>query len=124
MGFKKIGDKRQEITTITDEPIQRHTLVLENNETVDFRLFFKPRMQSWYYDFQYLNNEPVKGSKVTLSPNALRQYRKTLPFGFAFYTTDGDVEPFKLDDFSSGRVKFGILNAQEIEQIEKEIYNL
>lgn len=113
----------QEITTITNEPIQRHTLVLENNETVDFRLFFKPRMQAWYYDFQYLNNAPVKGSKVTLSPNALRQYKKILPFGFAFYADD-QVEPFKLDDFSSGRVTLGILNIDEVEQIEKEIYNL
>ena len=40
-----------EITTLTNDIKQRHTLVLENNETVDFLLYYSLRQQSWYYDF-------------------------------------------------------------------------
>ena len=39
-------------------------------------------------------------------------------FGF---TVDG--WQFKDDDFSSGRIKMGVLNSGEVEQIEQEVYN-
>lgn len=112
----------QQITSITSEPRQRMTLVLENNETVDFLLYYLPRQQGWFYDFTY-NNLTCKGSKVTLSPNALRQFKRIIPFGIAFMTDDY-VEPFSIDDFSSGRVSMYILNDDEVKQIESEVYNL
>ena len=76
---------------------------------------------SWYYDISY-NDITINCNKVVLTPNSLRQFRKILPFGLMFYT-DGNVEPFKIDDFSSGRIKMGILNADEVKQAEEEIYN-
>ena len=111
----------QEITTLTSSPNQLHTLVLENNEKVDFRLYYLARQEAWFFDFTY-NDLIVNCSKVVLTPNALRQFRKTIPFGIAFMA-DGFVEPFQLTDFSSGRVKMYILNADEIKQIEQEIYS-
>ena len=110
-----------EITTLTNDIKQRHTLVLEDNETVDFLLYYSLRQQSWYYDFQY-NDFICNGSKVVLTPNALRQFKRILPFGFAFYS-DSSVEPFRQDDFSSGRVRFFILNQSDIEEIEETVYN-
>ena len=109
------------ITTLTNYPNQRHQLVLENNESVDFRLYFLARQRSWYFDITY-NNLTINCVKVVLTPNALRQFRKNIPFGITFYT-GGYVEPFKDDDFSSGRIKMGVLNAYEVEQIEQEVYN-
>lgn len=111
-----------QITTLTQNPKQTHRLTLENNNTVDFTLYFSARMQSWYYDFTY-QNTTVNCSKVTLTPNSLRNFKKILPFGIAF-VGEGDIEPFQIDDFSSGRVKMYVLNEQEVEQIEKEIFNL
>lgn len=96
-------------------------LVLENNETVDFHLFYKPRMQSWYYDFSY-KDLTCNGSKVVLSPNSIRQFRKILPFGISF-SADSFVEPFSQNDFSSGRVVMGVLNKDEVAQVEREIFN-
>ena len=96
----------QEITSITNSSKQRMTLVLENNETVDFT-------------YKELT---VNGSRVTLTPNALRQYRRLIPFGIAF-VTQGFVEPFSISDFSNGRVKMYVLNSDEVEQIEAEVYN-
>lgn len=110
----------QQITTLTNEPKQRHQLVLDNNETVDFRLYYSARQQAWYYDFTY-NDLTCNCSKVVLSPNALRQFRRIIPWGLAF-DAEGGVEPFQLDDFSSGRVKMYVLNSEDVQTIEQEIY--
>lgn len=110
----------KQITTLTNSPNQRHQLVLDNNETVDFRLYYSSRQQAWYYDFTY-NDLTVNCSKVVLSPNALRQFRRIISWGLAF-DTDGYVEPFQLDDFSSGRVRMYVLNSEDVETIEQEIY--
>lgn len=111
----------QLITSITSKSKQRMTLVLENNETVDFFLYYSARQQSWFFDFTY-NNLTVNGSTVVLTPNALRQYRNQIPFGIGFAATSF-VEPFSIDDFSSGRVNMFVLNSEDIEQAELEIYN-
>lgn len=112
----------QEITTITSSPKQRMTLILENNETVDFKLYYLGRQQSWFYDFTY-NNLTVNCSRVTLTPNALRQFKHIIPFGVSF-SSDDEVEPFSIDDFVSGRIRMYVLNKEEVQQIELEIFNL
>ena len=111
----------QQITTITDQPNQLMTLVLENNETVLFRIYYLPRQQNWFFDFTY-NNITANSLKVTLTPNALRQFRKQIPFGIAF-TTEGNIEPFDIADFLTQRISMFILNSEEVQQIEEEIYN-
>lgn len=110
----------QQISTLSNEPKQRHQLVLESNDTVDFRLYFYPRQQSWYFDFTY-KDFSATGLKVVLSPNTLRNFKNIIPFGIGF-DTDGLVEPFQIDDFSSGRVRMYLLNSEDVEQIEQEIY--
>lgn len=111
----------QEITSITSSPNQRMTLVLENNETADFRLYYSIRQQCWFYDFSY-KETTVNCSKVVLSPNSIRQFKRILPFGIAF-AADSFVEPFSIDDFALGRVKMYVLNSVEVEEIESEIFN-
>ena len=112
----------QEITSITSSPKQRMTLVLENNETAEFYLFYLPRQQSWFYNLTY-KDLTINGAKVVLTPNALRQYKKLIPFGIGF-AAQSTVEPFDITDFSSGRVSMFILNSDEVKQVESEIFNL
>ena len=112
----------KEITSITNKSKQKFNLVLENNETVEFNLYYSYRQQSWFYDFTY-NDITSKGSRVVLTPNALRQFKKIIPFGIAFIAASY-VEPFSLEDFSSGRVSMFVLNEEEVQQIESSIYNL
>lgn len=111
----------QVITSLTSHPNQMHRLVLENNETADFHLYYSARMQSWFYDIDY-KKLTINGIKVVLTPNSLRQYRNIIPFGISFMT-DSEVEPFERECFTSGRVQMGILNAEEIKQVEVNIYN-
>lgn len=109
-----------EITSLTGYPNQIHTLLLENRESADFRLYYLGRQRSWYYDITY-NNITIKGSKVVLTPNSLRQFKNIFPFGITFYADDF-VEPFKQDDFVTGRIRMGVLNQSEVQEIETEIY--
>lgn len=109
------------ITSLTSYPNQRHQLVLENRESADFHLYYHGRTMSWNYDIAY-NDLVINGCKVVLTPNALRQFKNIIPFGLMFFS-DGDVEPFRLDDFSSGRIKMAVLNKEEVRQIEQEIFN-
>lgn len=112
----------QLITTLTSQPNQRTQIPLENNDTVDFKLYYSIRQQSWFYNFSY-KDLTVNGSKVTLHPNTLRQFRRIIPFGFAF-DSDSQIEPFAQDDFSSGRIKMYVLNPEDVEMVEREIFNL
>ena len=111
----------QTVTSIKTNPNQTMQLVLENNETVDFHLYYSARTENWYYDFSY-KSITCKGSKVVLSPNALRQFKRILPFGIMF-SSESLAEPFRLDDFSSGRIVLSVLNSAEVAQIEREVYN-
>jgi hypothetical protein len=112
----------QEITSITSRPKQRMNLVLENKETVDFLLYYLPRQMGWFYDFTYKEIKQ-KRARVVLTPNALRAFKKIIPFGIAF-VADSYVEPFDIDDFSSGRIKMQILNSDEVQRVEEEVFNL
>ena len=110
----------QQITSLTDEPKQLHQLVLENNETAEFSLYYSARQESWYVDLVY-KDLTINCLKVVLSPNTIRNFKRLLPFGIAFLS-NGDVEPFQLDDFTSGRVQMYVLNSEEVQQVEEEIY--
>lgn len=110
----------QQITTLTNEPKQRCQLVLDNNETADFRLYYSLRQQAWYYDISY-KDFSAQCLKVVLTPNSLRCFRRIIPFGIAF-DAEGYVEPFQLDDFSSGRVSMYILNEAEVDTVEETIF--
>lgn len=112
----------QQITSITNHPKQRMILNIENNDKVDFMLYYLPRQQSWFYNFTY-NNLTYNGARVTLTPNTLRQFKNIIPFGIAFLSND-NVEPFSIDDFSSGRVGMYILNKEDVKLVESVIFNL
>ena len=111
----------KQITTLTAAPKQQHTLVLKNNETADFYLEYCGRMQSWYFNISY--KDTVQNCiKVVLNPNALRHLRRIIPFGIAF-VSESQVEPFQIDDFTSGRIQMYVLNEDDVATIEAEIYN-
>ena len=110
------------ITEFTDNPKQTCTLVLENQETVAFNLRFYETQLSWYFDFTY-NDVISNGNKVVLGANILRSFKNIIPFGLAFQANDG-VEPFAVDDFTTGRVTVYLLSKADVEASEANIYNV
>lgn len=110
------------ITSITSYPKQEFILKLENNEFATMRLYYYSSQQSWYFDIEYkdyINN----GNKVVLTMNALRHLRNIIPFGIAF-VSGSQAEPFGLDDFVQNKVLMLLLNKEDVEIIEENIYNV
>lgn len=112
------------VNSITQSPNQLHELVLENNKTAKFILRYYSRMIGWFFDIEY-EDVKINGVKVVLHPNILRQFKNKLPFGLMIFTeNESPVEPFQITDFQTGRVKLGILNSDEVMQVESEIFNV
>lgn len=110
-----------QVTSLTDSPRQSFQFPINTGDIVNFYLYYYITQKSWFFDFTY-KNYTAKGSRVVLTPNALRHLKNIIPFGIAFMA-QGNVEPFDLTDFSSGRVGMYILNSEEVQEIESNIYN-
>ena len=108
------------VNGLTNDNIQHATLVVGENETCDFKLYFCPTQYSWYFDWTY-KNISSKGNKVILSPNILRYYKHRIPFGLAVLSDDY-IPPFKIDDFTT-RIGLYILNSEEVDAIEEDVFN-
>lgn len=110
----------KQITEFTSSAFQTCKLPLETRESVDFKLYFAPTQLSWYFDFTY-NDIVSNGNKLSLGYNLLRAFKGLIPFGL-LVEGDGNIEPFAIDDFSTGRVKVYILNQEEVDQIESVVF--
>lgn len=110
------------ITSITAEPKQRLVLKLDDNDTAIMHLYYYSSQRSWYFDIEY-NGYKNNGNKVVLTPNALRHLRKKLPFGISFLA-GSNADPFQLDDFANGTVMMLLLNKEDVQDIEDNIYNV
>lgn len=111
----------RQITEIGSEATQLLQVVGENNERIDFTLYYKPSQQSWYFDIVYLEFE-LRGVKMVNNPNLLRNYRNLLPFGINCIVEDG-TDPYFIDDFTTGRVIVNLLTEAEVEEIEENIFS-
>jgi hypothetical protein len=89
-----------------------HTITEGN---INFTLNYRPMVQMWFVDIEF-NGKIINGLRVCYSLNLLYQYAKTLPFGLYVENISG-VEPFLIDDFSSGRFNLNVLTAAEVLEI-------
>lgn len=110
-----------EITEITDEPRQKLDITLENNEVITLQLEFSTQQQGWFASFAY-GEFAINSFRLTTAANILRQYRELLPFGIAISTPD-QSEPIFIDDFSTQRINFFVLNQEEVEDVENTFYS-
>lgn len=112
----------QLVNTITDDPKQSFQVFIEGGEILYITLYYYITQKSWFYNFSY-GDYTCNGSRVVLTYNSIRHLKNLLPFGIAFLT-DSNAEPCSLNDFSSGRIKMYILDKNEVEEIESEIFNV
>ena len=102
------------LQNLTSEPIQRHTILFGRSE-ITFRLRFYPRTQIWMFDAEFGDNQ-VYGLK--LSVGVLHMLSQNQPFDFICVDRSGNgIDPFKRQDFSSGRCEIYMLEAADMEQI-------
>jgi hypothetical protein len=102
------------LQNITDEPIQRHTILFEQSE-ITFVLRFYPRTGVWLFDAEF-GNKRVFGLK--LSVGVLHMLSQNQPFDFVCLDRSGNgIDPFTRQDFSAGRCEIYLLEAADMQSI-------
>lgn len=99
------------IQNITDEPIQRHTILFDESE-ITLTLRFYPKTQHWTFDAEYAGNA-VYG--VKLSVGVLHMVSQNQPFDFLVVDRSGlGFDPFQRDDFSNDRCRLYMLETEDM----------
>jgi hypothetical protein len=109
-----------QITEITNEPKQKHTLNIEGFSSAILNLEFKPNQNAWFFSVEW---ETFSASNIRLvnNYNVLRKFRKIIPFGF-WIDSKSDQDPMTDDAFSGGDCQFYLLTADEVLGVEAAIY--
>lgn len=108
------------IDKLTDDADQSCVLISERGQNIPFHLRYLPTQNSWLFDISY-QGWALNGAILTVSPNALRDFKNQIPFGLAV-TSNDELDPFYLNDFSSQRIKIYLLSAEEVDLIEARLY--
>lgn len=102
------------ITTLGNEPIQTHTILFGDNE-ITLVIRFLPPVAIWIMDITF-NDDSIYG--VKMSVGSLHVFGQNWPFDFAVTDESGaGIDPFQLDDFTSGRCNLYLFEPNEVEQI-------
>lgn len=106
----------RQITNITQEPIQRHTIIFEESE-ITLTLRFFPRHQFWAMDIEY-GSYQVYGIKLSVS--VLHITSGNMPFDFTVAdNSNNGIDPFQRGDFESGRCSLYMFERDEMVQIRR-----
>ena len=107
-------------TSLSNEPQQKITMVLDDNSRVIFTFEYKPNQLGWFFGFEYEDTN-YQNIRLVTSYNMLRAYRAYLPFGLRCDTLDNE-EPMDLNDFASGYATLYLLTPADVEAIEGNYY--
>lgn len=102
------------VVNISDEPIQDHHILIDG-VLVDIQLRFMPTIQCWFMSIkvgEYIMNG------VKMSGSTLHIDYMNLPFDFLVIVTDeSKLDPFRIDDFVTGRCELYVVTAEEMAQV-------
>lgn len=106
----------QQVTALTDDPIQTLGIILDDGSVVQMTLQYIPAQQGWFYSISY-GSFKANLMRIVNSPNMLRRFRNIIPFGLAVTVSDG-YEIVNQSDFVSGRATMYSLNQTDMAQVE------
>ena len=99
------------VTNITNDSNQRHVVIV-NEKEVFLTLRFYPVTQSWFFDIEY-EGVTLYGIKASLGVRHLQG--NNLPFEIILTdNSNTGLDPFKIDDFSNGRITLRFLDHVEL----------
>ena len=99
------------LQNITDEAIQRHTILI-NDEEIVFTLRFYPTVSIWCFDVEWDGGQRY-GAKLSLG--VLHLVSKNWPFDFAVTDNVSEgIDPFQRNDFSDGRCTIYMLDREDM----------
>lgn len=105
----------QIITTLTSNPYQEFSFVMEDGKLATFTLRYLPTQRRWLLDVSDANGFEVHGLYVCTHVNLLDKWHNILKYGLNVSTNDR-VDPFELTDFESGYANIAILNEAEVKE--------
>tara|TARA_R100000655_G_scaffold15789_3_gene34817 strand:+ start:17780 stop:18115 length:336 start_codon:yes stop_codon:yes gene_type:complete len=102
------------IENIGNEGLQSQVIPLSNGDAV-LTIRFLSLVQIWTMDVTY-NERAIYG--VKLSCGVIHMRSKNFPFDFIVEdTSSSGLDPFQIEDFSSGRTILYLVEAEEMEEI-------
>lgn len=102
------------LTNLTDDAFQQHVVLFEESE-IAINLRYHPTAQFWTIDVSY-GSTRILGHK--LSVNVLHMRSRNLPFDFVVRDTTGyGLDPYRRDDWVSGRCELYLLDPNNMEEI-------
>lgn len=100
--------------SLTDEPHQRHPILFEQSQ-VFVTLRYMPTIEQWFLSAEYLD---WKIDNQKLSVGVLHIRSQNQPFDFTVIDNSGNgLDPFRVNDFSSGRCTLIFFEADDMEAI-------
>lgn len=101
----------KQITNLTADPAQRHAITI-GDKTATLTLKFLAVASVWCFDIEY-DGATKYGFKLSLNVQHLNNYN--WPFDFLVVATDiSGLDPFKIDDFSAGRIELYMLESADL----------
>ena len=107
------------LTINTSNAKQQFTVIGPKGERISFYLYYLPTQQIWAFDLANDTFE-LNGIQLVSAPNVLRAYRKIINFGLMCLSNDG-LDPFYINDFTTGRIKLYFLDSDEVEPVQESI---
>lgn len=104
------------INSISSQANQRFAFISDTQEQIVFKLKFDTLQQMWFMDVT-TDTFALNNCAITCHPNILGKYSNIIDFGVQV-VTENNIDPFRIDDFESGFATLGILNQDEIKEIE------
>ena len=101
----------RQITNITSENFQRHTILFEEDEIV-LHLKYYTMLRQWFFDVEY---KEFKLFGKHLAVGTYHMLASNQPFDFlVFDTSQNGLDPFRADDFQSGRTVLLMLEPDDL----------
>lgn len=110
-----------QITSIINTPDQTFQTSLADGSLIRFELIFRPRIPAFFLNLTW-KTFTINGLKLANSLNLLGQFR-SLPFGIMVLLPDG-TEPYLIDDFTTGRAQFYVLEQADLDYIKTQVGGL
>lgn len=105
------------LSTLNDNAYQSVSFVTKEEETVKLTFRFIPSQESWIFDVES-NSLTIYGLTLSAFVNLLDPYHNNITWGMYVWSKDG-FDPWRIDDFSTGRIRVAIIEDLENAVIEE-----
>lgn len=105
------------LTTLTENAYQSLSFVTEKGEEVNLTFSFFPSQETWFVDVDS-DSLTVHGIALQAFMNLLDPYHNMISWGLYVWSKDG-FDPWRVDDFTSGRIKVAVIEDFEYKVIEE-----